>query len=61
MAIEERNGHIVFVTTTEEAEANYRREMKRASTEFGVPIEKIEHIVGSPDVLKFPDKNDTTR
>jgi GrpB-like predicted nucleotidyltransferase (UPF0157 family) len=61
MAIEERDGHIVFVTTPEEAEANYRREIKRASTEFGVPIERIEHIVGNPDVLKFPDKNDATR
>jgi len=59
--IEIRDGHIVFVTTEEEAEAGYRREMKRASTEFGVPIENIEKIVGMPDVLKFPDKNDATR
>jgi hypothetical protein len=61
MAIEERDGRIIFTTTPEEAEAGYRREVKRASTELGIPIEKIERVVGKPDVLKFPDKNDATR
>lgn len=54
--IDQRDGHIVFTTTPEEAEAGYRRELKRASTEFGVPVDEVEKVVGKTDVVPFPGR-----